>query len=340
MRSTIKDVAKRAGVSIATVSRVLNSSNVVNEETRLLVENAVRELRYSPNIAARNLSRSRTETIGILLPDLYGEFFSEVLRGMDRTARKQNYHLFISSSHNNKVEIEAALRVMSGRVDGLIIMSPHIDATSLNANLPSALPLVLLNCHVEGDEFDAINIDNYRGAFEVVKHLAVHGHKRIAIIKGTEKNIDAQERLRGYRDALEEAGAEYSKAFEIPGDFTEQSSYKAALQILQMKPRPTAIFASNDAMAIAALSALRTQRVSVPEEIALVGFDDIPISSYIKPSLTTVRVGISDLGALAVERLLNAIQKKKEHTKRHMVMRTELVVRESCGCASPTELIT
>ena len=333
MPATIKEVAKGAGVSIATVSRVLNESDLVHDETKKLVKKVAHELRYTPNIAARSLSRSKTETIGILLPDLYGEFFSEVIRGMDVTARRQNYHLIISSSHNSKTEIEAALRVMSGRVDGLIIMSPHIDAATLNSNLPGALPLVLLNCYVDGGDFDAINIDNYHGAHDVVKHLASHGHKRIAIITGTEKNIDAQERLRGYQAALKDSGAEYSKSYEVVGDFTEASAYKAAIQILRLQPRPTAIFASNDTMAIGALSALRTHNVSVPDEIALAGFDDIPIANYIKPSLTTVRVRISELGIRAVERLLDAVCKKKEHIKRQMVFETEVVIRESCGCS-------
>ena len=332
MRSTIKEVAKKAGVSIATVSRVLNESNLVQDETMKLVKQVARDLRYSPNIAARSLSRRRTETIGILLPDLYGEFFSEVIRGMDTTARQHKYHLIISSSHNSKAEIEAALRIMSGRVDGLIIMSPHIDASALNSNLPGALPVVLLNCHVDGSNFDAINIDNYKGAHGVVTHLASHGHKRIAIIKGTEENIDAQERLRGYRDAIKASSAEYSTSYEFPGDFTEASAYKAAIRILNTNPQPTAIFASNDAMAIGALSALRVHNTSVPGDIALAGFDDIPIATYITPSLTTVRVRISDLGVLAVKRLLEAIQNKKEHARRRTVLGTEVVARESCGC--------
>jgi len=332
VRVTIKEVAEKAGVSIATVSRVLNESTLVQDETREIVKRVARDLRYSPNIAARNLSRSRTETIGILLPDLYGEFFSEVIRGMDITARQNKYHLIISSSHNSKAEIEAALRTMSGRVDGLIIMSPYIDTSALYANLPGALPVVLLNCHVDGNNVDAMNIDNYKGAHAVVTHLASHGHKRIAIIKGTEKNIDALERLRGYQDAIKASHAEYSASYEFQGDFTEASAHKAAIKILNTTPQPTAIFASNDAMAIGALSALRAHNISVPGDIALAGFDDIPIATYITPSLTTVRVRISDLGALAVKRLLEAVHAKKEYVNYRTVLDTEVIARESCGC--------
>jgi LacI family transcriptional regulator len=252
---------------------------------------------------------------------------------MDTTARQNNFHLIISSSHNSRAEIETALRTMSGRVDGLIIMSPHIDASALNANLPGTLPVVLLNCPVEGTNVDALNIDNYHGARAVVMHLAGHGHRRIAIITGTGTNIDAQERLRGYRDAMKASLAEYSPSYEFQGDFTEASAYKAAIKILNTNPRPTAIFASNDAMAIGALSALRVHNISVPGDIALAGFDDIPIATYITPSLTTARVRISDLGALAVKRLLEAIRGKKEYVNHRTVLDTEVVARESCGCS-------
>ncbi|MEX2116327.1 MAG: LacI family DNA-binding transcriptional regulator, partial [Bacteroidota bacterium] len=143
MRVTIKEVAEKAGVSIATVSRVFNDQSVVLDETRKAVEEAARSLKYSPNSSARSLSTKRTDAIGMLLPDLHGEFFSEVIRGSDLTARKNGFHLLVSSSHNDRAEIEAALRAMHGRVDGLIIMSPLIDAETLKANLPSTLPLVL-----------------------------------------------------------------------------------------------------------------------------------------------------------------------------------------------------
>jgi LacI family transcriptional regulator len=312
---------------------LLNGSTLVQERTRNVVRQAAREPGYRPNIAARNLSQNRTDALGILLPDLYGEFFSEVIRGMDVTARKHNYHLIVSSSHNSKKEIEAALQIMSGRVDGLIIMSPHIDAHTLNTNLSPTLPIILLNCQIDGEKLDAINIDNFGGAYEVVKHLAEHGHRRIAIIMGTHKNIDAEERLRGYRAALNDSGISSLPEREFPGNFTEASGWVAALGMLRVVPRPTAIFASNDAMAIGAISALRAAGVRLPEEIAITGFDDIPIASYLSPALTTARVKISELGAHAVERLLEIVKRKKKRTEaQQILLKPQLVVRESCGC--------
>lgn len=330
---TIKDVAREAGVSIATVSRVFNNVGPVDEKTRQRVRHVARQLRYVPSAIGRSLSTRRTDAIGLLLPDLFGEFFSEVLRGSDQTAQHSHFHLVVSSSHNNKEEIKAALAMMRGRVDGLVIMSPHIDAETLNENLPQSLPVVLLNCYVESAGFDSLNIDNFSGAYAMVKHLIGHGHRHIAIIKGTEKNFDAAERLRGYRKAIQESGLTPDLRLEFTGDFSEAGGYEAAKQILRSSERATAIFACNDSMAIGALSALREQDVRVPEEIALAGFDDVPIASYLTPSLTSVQVGIHNLGVRAIDTLIHAVRNKNAHRKQQILLPTTLSLRESCGCA-------
>lgn len=332
MSATIKEVASKAGVSIATVSRVFNNSGPVHDETRRRVREAAKQLRYTPSAIGRSLSTKRTDAIGLLLPDIYGEFFSEVIRGADQVAQQNRYHVLVSSSHNNKQAIEAAIQTMRGRVDGLIIMSPHIDAQTLHANLPKSLPAVLLNCHVEGDSFDSLNVDNLLGSYDMVRHLLEHGHRRVAVIKGPDQNYDAEERLRGYRRAVRENDADQSEQLEITGDFSEESGYDAAKRILGIVPRPTAVFASNDSMAIGALSALQEVGVRIPHEIALCGFDDIPISKYIKPALTTVHVPIDELGALAVKRVIQAVQEKNDHEKQESKVPTTLAIRESCGC--------
>lgn len=329
---TIKDVARAASVSIATVSRVFNNAEVVEEATRLRVQEVSQRLNYVPNALGRSLSTRRTDAIGLLLPDLFGEFFSEVLRGSDQTAQQSDYHLVVSSSHNDRAEIRAALRMMRGRVDGLVIMSPHLDAETLNRNLPQSLPVVLLNCYVDTDRFDSLNIDNFGGAYEMTRHLLSHGHKHIAIIKGTEKNIDAAERLRGFNVAFSEHSNGAGARYEISGNFTEVSGYDAVKQILALTPRPTAIFASNDSMAIGALSALRDSGLHVPNDIALAGFDDVPIASYMTPGLTTVRVGIHGLGVDAIKTVVHAFKHKNEHRKQQILISTTLSLRGSCGC--------
>ncbi len=330
MRTTIKQVADKSGVSIATVSRVFNDSELVEEETKKKVLLVVEELRYSPNQIARSLSLNRTNAIGLLLPDLHGEFFSEVIRGVDTVVQQCNHHLLVSSSHNKKEEIRTALRMMSGRVDGLIIMSPNIDAETLHLNLPRNLPVVLLNCFINDRSFDSINIDNYAGAFMIVKHLIQHGHSKIAIIKGNENNLDARQRIDGYRAALKEAGL-LDFALEVVGDFTQSSGYDAVKIILEAKEKPTAIFATNDSMAIGAMSALKERGIEIPDEIAIVGFDDIPVAQYLQPRLTTVRIDVAEYGAQAMKRLHTFIQDSNEHIRQHTVISPQLSIRDSCG---------
>jgi len=337
MPITIRDVARAAGVSVATVSRVFNNSGPVHEETRARIREVAREMRYSPNSAARSLITAKSNTLGVLLPDLYGEFFSEVIRGIDQTAQEHGYHVLVSSSHETQVRIEAAMRAMRGRVDGLIVMSPDIDAPTLAANLPDSLPVVLLNCAVEGTSYDVICVDNFGGAYAMVRHLLSTGRDRVAIITGSSRNYDARERLRGYRAALRDAGAEQREGedgWEIPGDFTETGGYRAARAIASLAPaerRPNAVFAANDAMAIGALSAFRELGLAVPRDIAVAGFDDIPMARYMSPPLTSVHVAISELGARAMDVLLAAVQEKNRHERRQVVLPTTLVVRQSCG---------
>jgi LacI family transcriptional regulator len=334
--ASIKEVALKAGVSIATVSRVLNDKGPVAVETRSRILAAIEQLRYVPHGAARSLITNQTDTIGVLLPDLYGEFFSEVIRGIDLAARRSGFHVLISGFHSDRAEIEAVLRALRGRVDGLIVLSPDVDAQGLRRNLPETLPVVLLNTRVQGREgaaFDAINVDNYGGAFAMVRHLAALGHRRIALICGPAENADARERLRGYRDALRAEGIAPSPALEIPGDFSEESGYRAGQRLLTLEPRPEAVFAANDSMAIGCLFALREAGVEVPGGIALAGFDDIPIARYVTPALSSVRVPIAELGERAMGRLLHAVEHKNEHERRQETVPTTLVVRGSCGGA-------
>jgi LacI family transcriptional regulator len=329
--ATIRDVAREAGVSVATVSRVFNNSGPVREETRRRISDVALRLRYSPNSAARSLSRQQADTIGVLLPDLYGEFFSEVIRGIDQLVQREGWHLLVSSSHNERTDIEAALRAMRGRVDGLLVMSPDLDARALSENLPANLPVVLLNCEVDGRAYDSLNIDNYGGALAMMGHLLERGHRRIGLITGLPRNHDARERLRGSHAALAAAGLRADPCLVVQGDFSESSGYRAAHVLLERGPLPTAIVAGNDSMAIGALSALVESGVRVPEDVALVGFDDIPIARYVAPPLTTVRVRIPELGGRAAARLLAALAQDGAREPVQELLPTELVIRRSCG---------
>lgn len=329
-------MAREAGVSVATVSRTFNRSGPVKEETRIRVEAAAERLHYTPNVAARTLITRRTHTIGVLLPHLYGEFFSEVIRGIDQAAQERRHHLLVSGSHNDHGELEAAIRAMHGRVDGLVIMSPGLEARALVDDLPRQVPTVLLNCDVGGETIDAVNVDNFGGARAMVRHLRDLGHRRIAIINGdVENNFDARERLRGYRAAMREGGVASSDELELDGDFTEAAGYRAGREFLDLEPRPTAVFAANDSMAMAALSAFREAGVAIPDDVAVAGFDDIPIARYAIPPLTSVHVPIRGLGARAMARLFEAMEGSEEPEQapggHQETLPTRLVVRDSCG---------
>jgi LacI family transcriptional regulator len=329
--ATIRDVAREAGVSVATVSRVFNRSGPVRETTRRRITEVAARLRYTPNSAARSLSLRQTETIGVLLPDLYGEFFSEVIRGIDQLVQREGWHLLVSSSHNERADLDSALRAMRGRVDGLLVMSPGLDASALSENLPANLPVVLLNCEVAGRAFDSLNIDNCGGAMAVTEHLLGLGHERVGVITGPARNHDSRERLRGTRSVLEARGRGLPAGLVYEGDFSEASGFRGALALLEGARRPSAIIAGNDSMAVGALSALADAGVRVPQDMAVVGFDDIPIARYVSPPLTTVRVSIPELGSRAAARLLEALEQGPGRERVQELLPTELVVRRSCG---------
>jgi LacI family transcriptional regulator len=333
MAVTIKDVAKAANLSVASVSRALNGSGSVTEETRKLVLETARALRYVPHSGARSLSTSHTNTIGVVLPDLYGEFFSELIRGIDVAARRRGLHLLVSSSHGDADEAGAAIRAMRGRVDGLIVMSPHVDAGFLAANLPDTLPIVLLNTHDTGHQCSSLTVDNYGGAAAMVQHLVEMGRRRIMMITGPANNFESEERLRGFRETLARLVPDLDpqEITVLRGDFSEESGYRAGHQLQALKRLPDAVFAANDMMAIGCLFALNEAGLRVPRDLALVGFDDIPTARFVTPPLTTVRVRISDMGTRALETLAFQVENPDGTKRSNQVLQTELVIRRSCG---------
>jgi LacI family transcriptional regulator len=326
--TTIHDVAAKAGVSVATVSRVLNGGELVREETSRLVQDAVKSLRYVPNIAARSLSIRRSHTIGVVLPDVHGEFFSEVIRGLDLAARAAGYHLLVSGSHSDAGEMMEVIEAMRGRVDGLAVMAPDVRPSVLSEELGGSVPMVLINA--TGADLDSVTIDNYGGARAMTRHLLALGHSKIAFLRGPEQNGDARERLRGYRQVMRHAN---HARLELPGDFTETSGASAAQRLVASADRPTALFAANDSMAVGALSVFAEAGIDVPGAMAVAGFDDIPIARYVTPPLTTIGVDTLDLGRRAFAMLVDVIT-GPEHDPRCERIATTLVVRRSCGATA------
>jgi LacI family transcriptional regulator len=333
---TIKDVARKARVSIATVSRALNNTGTVRPEIRERVLDAAHKLRYTPHGGARSLIVGRTHTIGLLLPDLHGEYFSELIRGVDRAARGRGLHLLVSSSHGSASEATSAVRALNGRVDGLLAMVPGEDAGILQEAMPHALPTVLLNSRNTNTEYPTLLVDDFGGARAMVRHLLERGYRRIVHLRGAEGNFQAEERVRGYRAGLR--GSEAAAPVVLQGDFTEESGYRAGKLLAAQSERPEAVFAANDMMAVGCLVALREAGLRVPQDVALAGFDDIPLARFLTPPLTTARADIAALGVRALERLAGLIEAKNPQadpaTERLAVT---IVVRASCGGALLTE---
>jgi len=328
--TTIKDVALAAGVSVATVSRAMNGHSNVSPETSSRILAVMRELRYTPHGAAQSLVTRRTQTIGVLLPDMHGEFFSELIRGIDAAARIQSLHLLLSSSHGDLSDTSAALKMMRGRVDGLLIMSPTATAQFYAEQLPESLPAVLINAPAGDTPHASVAIDNFGGAVQMVRHLHRSGRKRIAFVSGPNNNHDATERLRGFREALEALEPGY-QPLVMHGDFNEGSGFRAGQQVVALAERPDAVFAANDMMAIGCLLALAEAGLRVPEDVAVVGYDNIPTARFVRPALTTVSVPIADLGTVALERLVAAIGDPAKARGQETLLRTQLMVRGSCG---------
>jgi len=331
--ATIRDVARLAGVSIATVSRVFNNSPRVSEESARRVRAAATRLDYWPNTGARSLTTSRTHALGVLLPDLFGEFFSEVIRGIDHAAREEKLQILVSSSHADTGELVTAARAMRGRIDGLIAMVPDNGAGSEIQQIVRRFPVVFMNPRTKMNGCNTVSIANYDGARAVVEHLVGLGHTRIATIRGPKGNADAEQRLRGYRDALRAAGQMPEPKLELQGDFTERSGFQCCAELLHLEPRPSAVFAANDYMAIGLLSALRDAGIDVPKAMAVTGFDDIAFARYLDPALTTVHVDAYGLGEQATRSLVPFMRASRPSRCTHIVLPATLAVRSSCGAA-------
>ena len=330
--ATIRDVAKAVGLSVATVSRAINGFEHVLPHTRQRVLDAARHLHYIPSGAARSMALRRTDTIGALLPELHGGFFSELIRGIDQATRSHRSHLLLSSSHDDADEAAAALQAMNGRVDGLIVMSPHADADFLARNLPRAIPVVLLNAGIRDSSYPSCTVDNFGGARAMTRHLLATGHQRLGFLGGPSGNFEARERKRGFLSALGGHGS----PLLLDGDFSEASGAHAAARLLGMPAahRPNAVFAANDAMAIALMANLIAGGLRVPQDIAITGFDDIALASHVNPPLTTVHVPIAALGMQALDVLSQHMCDGGDSVvpTNHLVP-VELVVRHSCGGA-------
>jgi DNA-binding LacI/PurR family transcriptional regulator len=327
----IADVARRAGVSTATVSRVLNQTAKVNDETAARVRQAINDLGYVPQAAARNLASHKTNTIGLLIPQMGSDFFFPILRGIEAAARQAGFNLLVG------IQPEQNHRPGPGplgnhNTDGLLVFGSLVDHVVLAKFAQQKFPVVLLYHSVpEGSKATSILIENRNGSRRLVEHLIhVHGRRQIAFLRGPRGHQDSDWREKGYRLALTQNGIEVDPKRIANGLFSEEGGYAAVETLLSSGMAIDAIFAADDASAIGAMSALKKAGLRIPQDIAVVGFDDITPARYIQPPLTTVRAPTEEVGAEAVRQLVRLIHGESADTE--VLLHTELVIRQSCGC--------
>lgn len=334
-RPTQGDVARRAEVSQATVSYVLskNPSIVIPEETRQRILDAAQELGYVPNGAARSLRTRRTMTIACIIPDITNPYYPSLERGVQDVAEARGYNLIVYNTDGDpEKERRALLSAREGRVDGLIMTPFHVDPPTLLDVTNAGVRVVLLGPHQSiwnTHGIDTIGGDNAEAARVAVNHLLELGHTRIAMAAGVVGTPPREHRVLGYRRALAEHQLPIEEQLIRAGEFTEDGGYEATREILKSSPRPTAIFAANDLMAIGCMQALREAGISVPDDVALVGFDNIAASRLVHPALTTVDQHAFALGKRCAEMLFDRLTNRTSGPGLHVAMPHELIVRES-----------
>ncbi|MBN1659880.1 MAG: LacI family DNA-binding transcriptional regulator [Anaerolineae bacterium] len=336
MALTLEEVAQKAGVSRSTVSRVVNEHPNVRDQVRERVWQIIHDTGYQPHAAARSLVTRRTRIIAVIIPEsvntlLGTPFFSRFLTGITHICNLHEYNLMLSLFDSPKGQREMYQRVLgSGYLDGVIVASTPIDDPLIPQLLEDKVPWVLAGRHPD-ERVNYVDVDNVLGARMAVEHLIRLGHRRIATISGPLNMISAQDRLQGYRQALEAYRIPVDPALIVEGDYSEDGGEVATKRLLPISP--TAIFAASDSMASGALKSIREAGLRAPDDIALVGFDDIALSTSLEPALTTVRQPIEDLGSMAADLLLNMLENPPgDRAPAHkMILPVKLIVRASCG---------
>lgn len=327
---TIVDVAREAGVSYSTVSRVLNGFEFVKEATRQRVLEAAERLGYVANLQARSLAGGRSQIIGILVPGLDNSYVGEIVRGVDEELGREHYDLMLYTTHRGHGnEVAYVHAVANGLADGLLLVVPLVPSAYLSALPYEDFPHVLIDQSDPGGTSSIVESTNWQGAYDATKYLIQLGHQRIGFIAGEMQLSSAVERLRGYKDALKDHNIAVDPALIHEGNFVIGGGYERAAKLLDLPNRPTAIFASNDLSAFGAMHAVRDRGLRIPDDISLIGFDDIPQTLMTYPKLTTVRQPLAQMGRVAARMLLEQINSPGTAPRR-VTLPTELVIRDSC----------
>ena len=324
---TLRDVARLAGVSHQTVSRVINGSTDVLPETRAIVEAAIEQMGYRPNAIARSMARGQTHTLACISPNLTDYTFASVIEGAEVEARQHEYFMLSSSAADPQAFQELVNELVGHRrVDGLIVINPYSDERFLH--LPENFPVVFVGARSHEKEICSVSLDDEKVAYEATRHLISLGHTNIALVTGPMEEDCSQDRAEGYRRALQEAGIAYDESKVLEGDWSASSGQRALLSFVESGNIPTAIFAQNDRMAMGVMHAARDANLKVPSQLAVIGVDDMPLSSYFDPPLTTMQQDMPLIGQEATRMLLELIQKKTPAV-RELKLSAQLVIRQS-----------
>ncbi|MDR3578064.1 MAG: LacI family DNA-binding transcriptional regulator [Anaerolineaceae bacterium] len=334
MPLTLDDIARLSGVSRATVSRVINADVNVKDSTRLKVQEIINSYNFQPNLAARGLATGRTNVLGVVVPAgvvaiFTDPYFPKLLQGVSAVCNNREYSvmLWLAEPEYERRMISRILH--NGLVDGVIVASISMDDSIIQSLIDSKMPFVLIGRHPT-ENVNYLDVDNLQASRMATMHLVRLGYKRIATITGVQYQVAGYDRYQGYLKALKDSGQPIRQELVVEGAFTEESGYSGMQHLLKYKP--DAVFAASDMMAYGAMRALREANLRIPEDVAVVGFDDIPNSAKTIPTLTTVRQPVSGLGSKAADMLINIIETRPTSIQK-IILDTELVVRESCGAS-------
>ncbi len=329
---TIKDVARASGVSYATVSRVLTGFEFVKETTRQRVMEAAEHLGYVANLHARSLVGGRSQIIGLLVPNLDNGYVGTITQGIDKELARANYDLMLYTSHRHPGKESFYVNaIANGLTDGLLLVAPLVPTAYLEALRKQDFPYVLIDQVDNTENSSFVESTNWQGAYDATRYLVALGHTRIAFIKGWSAVQSAADRLQGYKAALADSGISVQEELIVEGDYQQRTGHESAKRLLQnLRPPPTAIFASNDMAAFGAMDAARECGLRIPHDISIMGFDDIPQASFVYPKLTTVRQPLEQMGQIAVKMLLERIE-DGSRPPQHVALATQLIIRDSCS---------
>ena len=323
---TVYDVAKLAGVSPSTVSRFLNRTTYVAEEKSHKIEQAITTLGYKPNFQMQQDKSRRSMTIGVLVQHPDSPYTSSILNDMERVLLAQGYSLVLATGHwQNKLEMHALEYLMKCSVDGLIIVTGSLSEQMILKTAES-IPVVAVGYNIEGENIRSLNLDNVMGGYIATLHLLQLGHMNIAHIKGLESQPDSRARLKGYKKALLEANIKPNPKLIKQGDFRSETGYKMTVELIESKVHFSALFAANDQTAYGAIKALTDHGYKVPEDVSVIGFDDLAVSQYFTPALTTLRQPIEEIGALCARSMLNLLSGERHEVRLPPI---DLIVRQS-----------